>query len=66
MYTIVTWKKKPQVVLINLNGSVLFLIAGCYYDVFLLYRAVMERHTILFRETMLLEIKRKRIQKIHM
>jgi len=46
--------------LIYLYGSVLFLIAGCYYDVFLLYRAVMERHNILYRETILLVIKRKR------
>jgi len=45
---------------------IFFLIAGCYYDLFLLYRAVMERFNLLFRETMLLDIKRKRIQKIHM
>jgi len=44
----------------------LFLIAGCYYDVFLLCRAVMERHNVLFRETMVLAIKRKKVEKIHM
>jgi len=36
-----------------------FLIAGCYYDVFVLYRAVLERHNVFFRETMVLRIMRK-------
>jgi hypothetical protein len=56
---IVSWKKKPKVILINFYGSVSFVNAGCYYDVVLLYCAVMERHNVFFRYTILFRIKRK-------
>jgi hypothetical protein len=40
-------------------AMVSFLIAGCYNNVSLLYRAVMERHNVFFREIMVIRIMRK-------